>query len=640
MSQDRLADDDPNAEVITIATVSKVESFHGRVSVVRAEMYDDTGSCDAVWFSRGGYGRVTLKSGMRLFLHGRIKAQRRGGEWRPELSVSSHRVLKPEDVYQGKIWPVYPASKELPSRILARVIESNLSGLLAEIGPEWLPSELLARRGYPSPRDAWHELHSPASLETLRLARERIAFSTFFELAFAALARRAALRQAGGAVALPVPGDLLARFAAELPFALTAAQQRVITEIWADMATVAPMHRLLQGDVGSGKTVVAAAACVLAGIAGLQSALMAPTELLARQHAQKLAPLLLPFGIGLEYITGSQGARARREAEERVRAGGATLVVGTHALLTERVTFANLALVIIDEQHRFGVAQRAMLRNKNDAVHTLAMTATPIPRTLAQTRYADLDFSVIDELPPGRTPIKTYIRNEASKPRIYDFLRQKVAEGRQAYIVAPVIEEGESELSSALAEAEHVRTEIFPDLRVGLVHGRMLARERIAEMERFGRGEIDILIATTVVEVGVDVPNASIMVILDAYRFGLAQLHQLRGRVGRGAEAAVCILVAEHETKRLRVLTETTDGFRIADADLEIRGEGEFAGTTQAGTNGVIGTASEDIQLYLEARGEAEAILERDPQLLEPEHRPLQTFREQGYSEHALLLSS
>ena len=630
---------EPQPEVILIGEVIKVDRFRGRVSMVRAEMQDESGRCDAVWFARG-HERVALETGMRLFIHGRAKVQRRGNAVRTEISVLAHRVLRPGEEYEGQIWPVYPATKELPSRVIARIINANLEALLDEVDPEWLPLEIVHRRAFPDPRDAWRVVHRPRSLEALIRARERITFDIFFELAFAAVSRRVALRRAGGAVAmLPTP-QLFSRFEAELPFRLTAAQARVVEEIWADMGTAAPMHRLLQGDVGSGKTVVAAAACVLAAAAGMQSALMAPTELLARQHAQKLAPLLAPFGIGLEFISGSQTARSRREAEQRLREGVLAIAVGTHALLTERVTFANLGLVIIDEQHRFGVAQRATLRNKNDVVHTLAMTATPIPRTLAQTRYADLDVSVIDELPPGRTPVKTYIRSEAAKPRIYDFIREKVGQGRQAYIVAPVIDEGDSALSSAIAEAEDVRERVFPDLRVGLVHGRMHVRDRTAEMERFTKGEIDVLIATTVVEVGVDVPNASVMVILDAHRFGLAQLHQLRGRVGRGADAAVCILVAARETQRLRVLTETTDGFRIADADLEIRGEGEFAGTAQAGISGIVGTAAEDISLYMDARAEAEAILERDPDLQSEEFSSLRAIRDKGLTEHALLISS
>lgn len=630
---------EPSPEVIVIGEVVKVDRFRGRVSMVRATIRDDSGTCDAIWFARG-FERVSLEPGMRLFIHGRVKVQRRGQALHTEISVLAHRVLREDEAYQGQIWPVYPATKELPSRVISRIITTNLEALLDEVDPEWLPLELIHRRAFPEPRDAWREVHRPRSIETLIRARERITFDIFFELAFAAVSRRVALRRGGGAVAMQPTPQLFSRFEAELPFRLTSAQARVVEEIWADMGTNAPMHRLLQGDVGSGKTVVAAAACVLAAAAGMQSALMAPTELLARQHAQKLAPLLAPFGIGLEYISGTQTARARREAEERLREGVLAVAVGTHALLTERVTFAHLGLVIIDEQHRFGVAQRATLRNKNDVVHTLAMTATPIPRTLAQTRYADLDLSVIDELPPGRTPVKTYIRSEAAKPKIYDFIRQKVAEGRQAYIVAPVIEEGDSALTSALAQAEEMRERVFPDLRVGLVHGRLHARDRTAEMERFARGEIDVLIATTVVEVGVDVPNASVMVILDAHRFGLAQLHQLRGRVGRGADAAVCILLAARETQRLRVLTETTDGFRIADADLEIRGEGEFAGTAQAGVGGIVGSAAEDISLYMDARTEAEAILERDPDLLSGEFASLRRIRDKGLTDHARLVSS
>ncbi|MDQ6925192.1 MAG: DEAD/DEAH box helicase, partial [Candidatus Eremiobacteraeota bacterium] len=315
---------------------------------------------------------------------------------------------------------------------------------------------------------------------------------------------------------LPLPNGIWDAFTAELPFVPTSAQRRVIDRIWADMTRTAPMNRLLQGDVGSGKTLVAAAAIVLAHKGGVQSALMAPTEILAAQHAAKLAPLLLPFGVTVEAVFGSQGARERRRAEERIASGEAALAVGTHALLTESVTFRDLGLVVIDEQHRFGVNQRKTLREKSGAPHTLAMTATPIPRTLAQTKFADMDVSIIDELPPGRTPIVTYTIRASRKPMVYDFVRKNVEAGQQAYVVAPAIDESESALTGALAEAERLRENVFPDLRVDVLHGKMPGREKEAAMERFKRHETDVLVATTVVEVGVDVPNASVMVVLDA----------------------------------------------------------------------------------------------------------------------------
>ena len=409
------------------------------------------------------------------------------------------------------------------------------------------------------------------------------------------------------------------------------------------MRRTAPMNRLLQGDVGSGKTLVAAAAIVLAHLGGLQSALMAPTEILAAQHAQKLAPLLLPFGIAVEAVFSSLGTRERRTANERIASGAASLAVGTHALLTESTDFARLGLVIIDEQHRFGVEQRARLRAKSAAPHTLYMTATPIPRTLAQTKYADLDVSIIDELPPGRTPVATFVVRENRKPLAYEFLRKNVEAGHQAYVVAPAIDVGETALSSALKEAEYIAREVFPDLRVAVLHGRLPSKEKDAVMASFKRGEVDILVATTVVEVGVDVPNASVMMILDAERFGLATLHQLRGRVGRGAAESFCILVAPNDAEvieRLDVLVETNDGFKVAEEDLRLRKAGVLAGTTQAGANDTIGNIVDDFKLYMEAKGSAEAIVSADPELAAPEHLSLRALIDDVAAARALLVTA
>jgi ATP-dependent DNA helicase RecG len=403
------------------------------------------------------------------------------------------------------------------------------------------------------------------------------------------------------------------------------------------------MNRLLQGDVGSGKTLVAAAAIVLAARNGVQSALMAPTEILAAQHARRLAPLLLPFGVRVDALFGSLGARQREGTLARLASGECDLAVGTHALIVEGVEFADLGLAIIDEQHRFGVAQRAALRSKSRAPHTLHMTATPIPRTLAQTKYADLDLSVIDELPPGRTPIETFVLRESRKFLAYEFVRKNVAAGRQAYVVAPAIDESESALTSALGELEVLRRDVFPDLQVALLHGRLPSREKDAVMEAFARGENDVLMATTVVEVGVDVPNASLMVILDAHRYGLAQLHQLRGRVGRGVARSYCVLIAPDDrgsVERLEVLARTTDGFEIAEADLRLRGEGEFAGTAQAGGGTLLGSIAGDFALYMRAKADADALVSSDPQLARPEHAGLRDLLDDDATARATFVSS
>jgi ATP-dependent DNA helicase RecG len=405
-----------------------------------------------------------------------------------------------------------------------------------------------------------------------------------------------------------------------------------------------PMTRLLQGDVGSGKTLVAAAAVLLAARNGMQSALMAPTEILAAQHAAKLAPLLLPFGITLEAVFGSQTQRSRKAALEKLASREAVVAVGTHALLTEDVDFGRLGLAVIDEQHRFGVEQRAQLRAKGASPHTLHMTATPIPRTLAQSIYADLDVSVIDELPPGRMPIETFAVRSSRLDRVYRLIARNVAMGHQGYIVAPAIEEGDSDRTGAVAEFDRLRLEVFGNLTLGLLHGRLTSREKDDVMGRFVRGEIDVLVATTVVEVGVDVPNASVMVVLDAQRYGLAQLHQLRGRVGRGAAKSFCVLVYPDEvdeSERLEILTRSNDGFRIAEADLRLRGPGEFAGTAQSGTPDLrLGDLVADIDVYRAAKKAAEEIVARDPQLRERDNAGLRSVLERQSSALALLFSS
>jgi ATP-dependent DNA helicase RecG len=404
------------------------------------------------------------------------------------------------------------------------------------------------------------------------------------------------------------------------------------------------MNRMLQGDVGSGKTLVAAGAILLAARNGVQSALMAPTEILAAQHAAKLAPLLMPFGITVEAVFGSQSTKARASATAKIAGGEAFVAVGTHALITEGVEFARLGLAVIDEQHRFGVQQRAKLRAKGTAPHTLHMTATPIPRTLAQSIYADLDVSIIDELPPGRTPIESFALRRSRLHLAYEFVRKNVAIGHQAYIVAPAIEESENDLTSVVAEAERLQNDVFPDLKLGLLHGRMSAREKEDVMQRFVRNELQILVATTVIEVGVDVPNASVMVVLDAQRYGLAQLHQLRGRVGRGAAKSYCLMIAPDEAgevERLQILTESNDGFAIAEEDLRLRGPGEFAGTQQSGLAEFrVADLVRDIAIYRDAKSVAERIVSADPALRAPEHGGLRALIDGEPSARAMLLSS
>jgi ATP-dependent DNA helicase RecG len=632
------AEGDENA----VGTVVGVKERRGRnrFEIVEVRLVDDDGTpFTAKWLGpRYVYGR--FREGMRLFVRGKIERSFAG----VAVNVTTHQQLAPGQSYRGEMVPIYRASKDLLTGKIAGVVKKNLSRLLERAGDDPLPVSILRSHKYPELREAYRAVHLPQSPEEARRARERFIFTEFLALAIAAQLRRADRERDRDAHALRVPPGLLDEFAAALPFALTEAQRRAIAEIWDDMTRDIPMNRLLQGDVGSGKTLVAAAAVLLAARNGVQSALMAPTEILATQHAAKLAPMLLPFGIGLEAVFGSQGQRARNEAMSKLAGGQAAVAVGTHALLTEGVDFERLGLAIIDEQHRFGVEQRARLRAKGTSPHTLHMTATPIPRTLAQSVYADLDISVIDELPPGRTPVETFAVRTSRLDRAYEFVARNVALGHQAYIVAPAIEEGETELTSAVTEYERLKNEVFPELRLGLLHGRLSGRDKDDVMQRFVRGELDVLVATTVVEVGVDVANASVMVVLDANHYGLAQLHQLRGRVGRGAAKSYCILIypdAAEETERLELLTRSNDGFEIAEHDLRLRGPGEFAGTAQSGANELrLADLVDDIDIYRSAKAAAEAIVAGDPHLNDPANAGLRALLERQPNTQALLASS
>jgi ATP-dependent DNA helicase RecG len=633
---------DSGGEENAVGTVAGVKERRVRgLEIVELQLNDDAGDrFVAKWIGRNRYVYGRFHEGMRLFVRGRIERNLSG----PIVGVTHYGVLAEGQEYRGELVPIYRASKDLASRKIATVVKKNLPLLLETLPQDPLPASLAAARRYPTLRDAYGAVHAPHSPEEARHARERFVFGEFLTLATAAQLRRGERERDHDARALRVPPDLLQRLEATLPFALTESQRKVIVEIWADMRRDVPMNRLLQGDVGSGKTLVAAAAVLLAAENGMQSALMAPTELLAWQHAAKLAPLLLPFGLGVEAVFGSQSARSRAAALQKLANGEAALAVGTHALLEQRVGFDRLGLAIIDEQHRFGVEQRARLRAKAISPHTLHMTATPIPRTLAQSVYADLDVSTIDELPPGRTPIETFAVRASRLERVYEFVRANVAAGHQAYVVAPAIDEGEGTLTSAVAEAERLTANVFGDLRLGLLHGRLASREKEETMARFSRGELDVLVSTTVVEVGVDVANATTMVVLDAHRYGLAQLHQLRGRVGRGAAKSFCILVYPDDAgdrERLEILTGTTDGFAIADEDLRLRGPGQLAGTVQSGAADLrFGDLVRDIDVYRAAKSAAETIVARDPSLERAEHAGLRAALESQPSTRALVISS
>jgi ATP-dependent DNA helicase RecG len=518
--------------------------------------------------------------------------------------------------------------------------------------PEYLPLGLRTRaRVLPLP-EAVAQMHCPDNAAQLDAARRRLAFDELFLIQLGMLTRRARIQDGPQSPAMPVPSSLIfadaphepapqpshaheglwpltaSCFEAALPFAFTGAQRQTIREILADMARTKPMCRLLQGDVGSGKTVVAAAALLAAAANGFQGALLAPTEILAEQHYKSLSALLSPFGLHVVLLTGSQKAKERNAAKSALENGQAAVVVGMHAVIQDDVKFARLGLAVVDEQHRFGVEQRDAVRRKGNNPHMLVMTATPIPRTLALTLYGDLDVSVLDEMPAGRQAIITRWRSGPSRQEAYRLVEDEVAAGRQAYIICPLVEESESlEAKAAVQEFDRLRTQVFPHLRLGLVHGQVKAAEKDRAMRAFRDGEVDILVATSVVEVGVDVPNATVMLIEDAERFGLSQLHQFRGRVGRGAQQSYCYLLSSsggvNASERLSVVERTTDGFVLAEEDLRLRGPGDFFGTRQSGLPELRVASVADTALLGEARQIAEELWHEDPYLQTSEHAPL-----------------
>ena len=595
----------------------------------------DRASAMLVTFFNQGYVRQALHRGEEYILYGRVELM---GNHRQMTNPQFEGAERPWAC--GRIMPVYPLTAGITNHLLAGLVE----GALRELPPpvETLPDDLLARHRLAPAAECWRSIHFPADEDALDAARRRFAFEELFYLSLGlALLRERRSRGAGPSFPEADPTG----FYGLLPFSLTAAQRRATEEAAADLRSPRPMNRLVQGDVGSGKTAVAAACAWMARQAGWQSAMMAPTELLAQQHFHTLTALLEPAHMTVGLLTGSMRASEKRKVLSALESGDIHLVVGTHALLSQGVEFRRLGLVITDEQHRFGVDQRAALAAKantpgdpadaapeeNFSPNVLVMSATPIPRTLALIIYGDLDVSVIDELPPGRKPVQTFLIGESKRQRLYGFVRAQVQEGRQVYLVCPAVEEnpdGAWDLKAVNEYARVLREEVFPDLRVGLVHGKLKARDKEAAMAAFTAGETDVLVSTTVIEVGVDVPNASLIVIENADRYGLSQLHQLRGRVGRGQHQSWCILVSDNRSPdtrvRLKVLTETTDGFKIAEEDLKLRGPGDFFGARQHGLPALrVANLNTDTRVLKEAQEAAAGLLAEDPDLSRPEHRPL-----------------
>ena len=608
-----------------------VRGMYGRDAIYHLLVQDDSGSLPCKFF-HGGYLEDRLKAGQQLILHGKVEIDKLRPA-RREMVNPQIEVLSSEEVdstEMGRIVPIYEAVGTFGSRMIRRAIYSTLQNLDSNI-PDVLPAALREKLHYPSRREALIHTHFPPaeeSLEALNLfrspAQQRLIFEEFFLYQLSmALGRKAQRKE--NAIAFRVREDKVREALKRiLPFKPTGAQKRVLAEIAADLEKPVPMNRLLQGDVGSGKTIVAMQAAVIAMENGCQAALMAPTEILAVQHFLSARRILAPGGYTAELLISGLKPAEKAAARERIRTGEARLVIGTHALIEDEVEFARLGFVAIDEQHRFGVLQRKRLMDKaaktGFAPHVLVLTATPIPRTLSLTLYGDLDVSVLDELPPGRTPIETRMTTEKHLPGVWESLRREVEAGHQGYIVYPVIEESKLELKAAMEEYERLSRDVFPKLKVGLLHGRMSSEEKDDVMQRFRRNEVQILVATTVIEVGVDVPNATVMVIEHAERFGLAQLHQLRGRIGRGAQKSHCILVApgrmtDDGRARLETMVRTTNGFEIAETDLLIRGPGEFFGTRQSGELGFhVANPLRDRELLERARKEAFLLVEEPAQ--------------------------
>jgi ATP-dependent DNA helicase RecG len=620
-------------EVTIIGTVRQTRERTGKKgqSIVTSTVSDGTGTIQATWFNQP-YLAKRLKPGRQIVISGKVD-QYLG---RAAFTSPTWEPLDEELVHTGRLVPVHPLTSGISARWLRRLMKRTTDYWSLRL-PDHLPLAMREERHLLDLETAIRQIHFPDNWAMLEQARRRLAFDEFLMIQLGVLRQRHEWQQRSGE---PVQIDtpLLRTFVDSLPYALTAAQERVLSEILQDLEKPQPMSRLLQGDVGSGKTVVAAAAMLVTAASGMQAVLMAPTEILAEQHYASLeqlwSELWLPgmkkVSSQLRLLTGSLSQTERAKTYDEMATGEARIIIGTHALIQGGVSYHNLGLVVIDEQHRFGVTQRAALRQKGHNPHVLVMTATPIPRTLALTIYGDLDISTIDELPPGRKEIITRWMKPVERERAYTFLRARVTESHQAFIICPLIEESEKvEAKAAVEEHRRLQEEVFPDLRLGLLHGRMTAEEKEAVMREFYGGELDILVCTPVVEVGIDVPNATVMLIEGADRFGLAQLHQFRGRVGRGEEQSHCLLLAESPSdtglQRLEIIESTQDGFKLADQDLAMRGPGEFFGTRQSGLPDLKVARLSDVSVLQEARTVAQQIWEEDPDLDLPRHRLLAT---------------
>ncbi len=620
-------------ETTVIGTIWETGSrkTRGGKQIITSVVADASGTIEAVWFNQPYLVRQ-LRAGRRIVLSGKVD------EYLGRLRFQSPvwEPLERELIHTARLVPIYPLTRGVTSRWLRRLLKRVVDHWTPRLR-DFLPEAVRQRAKLSSLSEAIRQIHFPDSEEAAKEARRRLSFDEFFFIQLGMLRQR---QEWQSQAARPVGTDpaLLDAFVSSLPYELTAAQRRCVDQILSDMAQPRPMSRLLQGDVGSGKTVVATAGMLMAVAAGRQAALMAPTEILAEQHYQTITTALAdPTVLGLDrpitvvLLTGGLRRVERKEVYTALASGEADIVVGTHALIQKHVTFRDLALAVVDEQHRFGVEQRGTLRDKGDSPHLLVMSATPIPRSLALTVYGDLDLSVIDELPPGRDEIETRWLLPRERERAYAFLRSQIEAGRQAFVLYPLVEESDKvEARAAVEEYERLQRDVFPDLNLGLMHGRLKSKEKDAIMASLREGEIDILVSTSVIEVGIDVPNATVMLVEGADRFGLAQLHQFRGRVGRGEHRSYCLLLSDAVSpedpqtrttwERLRAIENTQDGFVLAEKDLELRGPGDFIGVRQSGLPALRLASLSNVAILEQARAEAQAVFREDPSLSKSEH--------------------
>lgn len=575
---EKLEPDVPACFRAMVMNTPRTSHIRKGLDLTKVQVADTTGRLNVTFFN-SRFAAQQLEYGREYIFYGAVSGDFIG------YSMTNPVFEAPESqpVTTRRILPIYPLTAGLTNAALLRLVQQALA--VCAPPEEILPAEVREKYGILPAERAYFAIHEPNSMAEAELAKKRMIFEEFFVFSAGLALMRAARKEKKTE---PYTDFDMAPFYDSLPFTLTGAQSRAVGEILEDFRRGIPMNRLVQGDVGSGKTMVAAAAAYCAARNGAQTALMAPTEILAEQHFASLSALSVPLGVSVALLTGSMTGKQKKDVRERIAAGEVQVVIGTHALLSESTRFEHLGLVITDEQHRFGVGQRSRLSAKGEDPHLLVMSATPIPRTLALILYGDLDVSILDELPPGREPVDTFLVGESYRPRINAFIRKQVAEGHQCFVVCPAVEENEElGIKAASIWAETLQQTVFPDLRIALLHGQMKGAEKEAAMASFARGEADVMVATTVIEVGVDVPNATLMVIEDADRFGLSQLHQLRGRVGRGKAKSYCILTTHNRNpetlQRLKALCKTTDGFKIAEEDLRLRGPGDFFGSRQSG---------------------------------------------------------